>query len=63
MYLTLVVLAVVAALADHRSNAVLEDPVASKALIPGSVSGAAKAKSADEKSSGDLLCESFCESF
>ena len=52
MYLTLVVLAAVAALADHSSNAVLEDPVASKAVMPGSVSGGAKAKSADCSVSG-----------
>ena len=36
-YLILFVLAAVAALADHSSNAVLEDLVASKAVMPGSV--------------------------
>ena len=34
VYLILFVLAAVAALADHSSNAVLEDPVASKAVMP-----------------------------
>ena len=54
IYLTLFVLAAVAALADHSSNAVLKDPVASKAVMPGSVSGAAKAKSADCSSNASL---------
>ena len=47
-------LVAVAVLADHSSNAVLEDPVASKAVMPGSVSGGAKAKSADCSSNASL---------
>ena len=54
VYLILFVLAAVAALVDHSSNAVLEDPVASKAVMPGSVSGGAKAKSADCSSDASL---------
>ena len=47
MNATLFVLAAVAASGDNSSNASLEDTVASKAVTPGSVSGASKAKSGD----------------
>ena len=54
MYVTLFVLAAVAASGDNSSNARLEDTVASKAVMPGFVSGGAKAKSADCSSNASL---------
>ena len=54
MYASLLVLAAVAASGDNSSDASLEDTVASKAVMPGSVSGAAKAKSGDCSSNASL---------
>ena len=54
IHVTLFVLAAVAASGDNSSNASLEDTVASKAVMPGSVSGAAKAKSGDCSSNASL---------
>ena len=51
---TLFMLAAVAASGDNSSNASLDDTVASKAVMPGSVSGAAKAKSGDCSSNASL---------
>ena len=54
MYVTLFVLTAVAASGHNSANASLEDIVASKAVMPGSVSGAAKAKSGDYSSNESL---------